>query len=272
MNYRKDEIIKILKEKTFGKLSDEQIEKIVNSLKGISVEEILVESDPHKFDGNTRDDVIHFDPSSVEMYYSTARTIIGDYISGKKEEYFLGDNFGDELYKNPKQFYDNRNEAVMDGILREIKSFEENAKYFGGIENMKNITTKDFVRNMIYNPKSEFYIDQSSIYPSLEKVLEIIHECGGLAFLAHLYVYSELVAENLDNIVQKYDLDGIETYYTIFSKEQIEYLKEYCKEHNLYKSGGSDFHGERKQQHDLGIGKGDLRVPKKIIEEWLYNA
>ena len=40
------------------------------------------------------------------------------------------DNFGDELYKNPKQFYDNRNEAVMDGILREIKSFKENAKYY----------------------------------------------------------------------------------------------------------------------------------------------
>ena len=92
----------------------------------------------------------------------------------------------------------------MDGILREIKSFKENAKFFGGLESMEKITAKEFVRNMLYNPKSELYIDQSAIYPSLEKVLEIIHECGGLAFLAHLYVYSESVAENLDNIVEKY--------------------------------------------------------------------
>ncbi len=179
------------------------------------------------------------------------------------------DNFGDEIYKNPRQFYDNRNEAVMDGILREIKSFEENARFFGGLENMKKLTAKEFVRKMLYNPKSDLYIDQSAIYPSLEKVLEIIHECGGLAFLAHLYVYSESVAENLDNIVEKYDLDGIETYYTLFTEEQIDYLKKYTSSHNLYKSGGSDFHGERKQNHDLGIGRGNLRVPKEIIEEWL---
>ena len=179
------------------------------------------------------------------------------------------ENFGDEIYRNPKQFYDNRNEAVMDGILREIKSFDENAKYFGGIEKMKNITSKEFVRNMIYNPKSEFYIDQSKIYPSLEKTIQIIHECGGLAFLAHLYVYSDSIADNLDNIINEYELDGLETYYTLFTDEQIDFLKEYTKNHNLYKSGGSDFHGERKQNHDLGIGKGNLRIPKEIIEEWL---
>ena len=36
------------------------------------------------------------------------------------------ENFVEEIYKNPKQFYDTRNEAVMDAILREIKSFPEN--------------------------------------------------------------------------------------------------------------------------------------------------
>lgn len=136
-------------------------------------------------------------------------------------------------------------------------------------EKMQAITTKDFVRNMVYNPKSKFYIDQSKIYPSMEKVLEIIHECGGLAFLAHLYVYSESVAEDLDNIIKNYNLDGIESYYTLFSEEQIEFLKKYCKKHKLYRSGGSDFHGERKINHYLGIGKGNLRIPKEIIEEWL---
>lgn len=178
-------------------------------------------------------------------------------------------NFGEEIYKNPRQFYDSRNEAVMDAILREIKSFPENEKYFGGKENMEKITSKEFVRNMVYNPKSEFYIDQTNLYPTLEKVIEIIHDCGGLAFLAHLHVYSKTIEENLPNIVDKYNLDGLECYYTTFSKEQIEHLKEFCKEKGLYMSGGSDFHGERKQNHNLGTGRGDLKVPKEIVEKWI---
>lgn len=34
-------------------------------------------------------------------------------------------------------------------------------------------------------------------------------------------------------------------------------------------SGGSGFHGTRKQNHELGIGRGDLYVPKEITEEWI---
>ena len=179
------------------------------------------------------------------------------------------DNFGEEIFKNLRQFYSNKNETVMDAILREIKNFEENAKYFGGLDNMKKITSKEFVRKMVFNPKSDLFVNLSKIYPSLERVLEIIHECGGLAFLAHLYVYSETIAKSLDIIIRDYDFDGIEIYYTLFTEQQIEFLKNYTQKNNLYKSGGSDFHGARKQNHDLGIGKGNLRIPKEIIEEWL---
>lgn len=179
------------------------------------------------------------------------------------------ENFGEEIYKNPKQFYDTRNEAVMDAILREIKNFPENEKFFEGKENMEKVTTKEFVRQMIYNPKSKLFIDQTNLYPTLEKVIQIIHDSGGIAFLAHLHVYSKTIEENLTSIVDKYELDGLECYYTTFSKEQIENLKKFCKEKGLYMSVGSDFHGTRKQKHELGIGSGDLYVPKEIVEEWI---
>lgn len=125
------------------------------------------------------------------------------------------ENFGEEIYKNPRQFYDSSHEAVMDAILREIKSYPENAKFFDSIDAMEKLNTKEFVRNMVYNPKSEFYIDQRNLYPSLEKVIEIIHQCGGKAFLAHLHVYSKSVEENLENIVNEYDLDGLECYLSL---------------------------------------------------------
>ena len=178
------------------------------------------------------------------------------------------ENFGDEIYINQRQFYDVKNESVMDAILREIKSFPENAKFFKNGE-MDSIVTKDFVRNMIYNPKSELYIDQTNLYPKLDTVLQIIHECGGLAFLAHLHVYSSSIAESLDDIVNNYNLDGLECYYTIFTEEQTKKLKEYCHEHNLYMSGGTDFHGARKENHNLGVGRGNLRIPTYILDSWI---
>lgn len=260
----------------YDDLKDAEIRKIFNGIivpgcevtttfNGEIIEVLAYKIDFEKFREKLAENTLTDRDRRLRKYKVSCMTVDTLFKLGVK----FRDNFGDEIYKNPRQFYDNRNEAVMDGILREIKSFEENARFFGGLNNMKNITTKDFVRNMIYNPKSEFYINQSKIYPSLEKVIQIIHECGGLAFLAHLYVYSESVAENLDNIVEKYDLDGIETYYTLFTDKQIDYLKEYTSTHNLYKSGGSDFHGARKQNHDLGLGRGNLRIPKQIIEEWL---
>jgi len=39
-----------------------------------------------------------------------------------------------------------------------------------------------------------------------------------------------------------------------------------AKRFNLLITGGSDFHGENKEGIDLGIGKGDLRVPYVILE------
>ena len=38
---------------------------------------------------------------------------------------------------------------------------------------------------------------------------------------------------------------------------------------NLYISGGSDYHGNPKPDIEVGIGRGNLNIPKEIIEEWL---
>lgn len=158
MNYRKDEIIEILKEETYGKLSDEQIEKIVNSLKGIPVEGILIASDPHKFDGNTRDDVIHFDPSSIEMYYSTARTIIGDYISGKKEEYFLGDNFEYEMDLMERGLKDSV--TPSDFNMKEIQvAILEQENEYAGIHRQKISVYIPDERNLEYDRYIDLYTD-----------------------------------------------------------------------------------------------------------------
>lgn len=36
-------------------------------------------------------------------------------------------------------------------------------------------------------------------------------------------------------------------------------------------SGGSDFHGTRKINHNLGIGRGNLRIDESVVQEWITN-
>ena len=44
-------------------------------------------------------------------------------------------------------------------------------------------------------------------------------------------------------------------------------LKEIAQEFGLEESGGSDFHGDRRKGTYLGIGQGNLRVPKAFLDD-----
>lgn len=163
--------------------------------------------------------------------------------------------------------FDPKKESSRVAFCNEIKKYSENSRFF---LNEKSITTASgFTRNEVYNPKSPLYVDQSSLYPSLENTISIIHKAGGLAFLAHTFAYSPTIAEELGNILQNYQLDGLECYYTTFTKEQTEYLLGVCEKTGLFKSGGSDFHGTRKTHHYLGTGDGNMAINESLVAEWI---
>ncbi len=158
-------------------------------------------------------------------------------------------------------------ESSRTAFVNEIKKYDENKKFFLYEESYE--TDPGFTRNEVYNPKSPLYVDESSLFPSLEKTINMIHESNGLAFLAHTYAYSSNIAKELANIITTYDLDGLECYYTTFTDEQTTYLLKLCNERNMYISGGSDYHGNRKKNHNLATGHGNLNIPETIITPWL---
>ncbi len=49
----------------------------------------------------------------------------------------------------------------------------------------------------------------------------------------------------------------------------MDILVQYARKNKLYISGGSDYHGRKKPNIEVGIGKGNLNISKKIIEEWI---
>lgn len=182
----------------------------------------------------------------------------------KKQYQKIGVKFQEDKIKfNPEK------ESSRVAMVKEIKNYPENYHFF---LNKDSITSdKGFTRNEVYNPKSPLYVDESSLFPSLEEAIAMIHQAGGIAFLAHTYAYSPNIASDLLNILDNYELDGLECFYTTFTEEQSAYLQKLCVERNLFMSGGSDFHGTRKINHNLGIGHGNLNISEKIVSNWINN-
>lgn len=128
----------------------------------------------------------------------------------------------------------------------------------------------NFKNNHYHIKGNKFYINRANNYPNIRKIIDIIHKSGGKAFIAHIFEYREIkdkIAE-LEEMVSKYDIDGIECYYTNFTDEEHKEVLKFAKQHNLLISGGSDYHGDFKPGINLGIGKGNLNVPDSIIENW----
>lgn len=129
-----------------------------------------------------------------------------------------------------------------------------------------------FYRMCVTNEESPFFLNSIKDHPSVSEAADIIRKAGGKSFLAHLYVYYLDDHQTfLDSIVSLNSLDGIECYHSLHSMDQTRYLLEYCREHRLHASGGSDYHGKIKPTVKIGESLGGVRIPFEILEPWLPN-
>ncbi len=158
------------------------------------------------------------------------------------------------------------NEFFERGIYEELVMHDENKKYLQ--EDIWN-SFSDFFRKGLTNPNSRLFLNHAEFKPSLKEIINLVHEAGGIIFLAHPYQYKFSDTEEfLNKIYDENNFDGVECFYTTFTKEQSDYLLNFANQRNLLISGGSDYHGLNKQKHDLGIGRGNLNIDKDIISNW----
>jgi len=150
---------------------------------------------------------------------------------------------------------------------REINKYEKNKQIL--LENGINITT-NFYRDAQSNKNSIFYIDEKNDYVQPDEIIDLIHKAGGKSFLAHPYIYRvNNVLEMAQTLINNYNIDGLECYYSLFTQQQTNDLVELCKKNKLYRSGGTDFHGDNKTNIQLGNGIGNLNVRIENVQEWL---
>ena len=85
---------------------------------------------------------------------------------------------------------------------------------------------------------------------SPKKIIEYIHEAGGLAILAHPACCFTPSLENLVKSLMKIGLDGMEVYYPyarhrrIVKFHTVKNVEKIADKYNLIKTGGTDEHGE----------------------------
>lgn len=173
----------------------------------------------------------------------------------------------EELYvdkNNPKKQW------ASFSLANELLKYEENKEI---IKEIGDFIPTTFYRVHQSNVNSPFYYDETVASIDLNETIKRIHEAGGLAFLAHGFVYPyENKIEVLDEILKTTEIDGLECVYTLFSKEEIKIAFDLCKKYNKYSSGGSDYHAKNKPTVELGIGESNIIVTKDIIKEWLDES
>ena len=150
-------------------------------------------------------------------------------------------------------------------IYNELMRHEENYEILGEFTKSLGV----FFRKGLANPKSIYFVNRIEFRPKYKEVVDIIHKSGGKVFLAHPFEYKfEDTIGFINDLRKEAELDGIECFHPSASQEQRNILVDYANDNKLYKSGGSDYHGDSKPDIEIAVGRGDLNISKEILE-WL---
>ena len=104
---------------------------------------------------------------------------------------------------------------------------------------------------------------------SPEDAVRLIRNAGGIPVLAHPLLY-RLSSDALEELVCKlmeYGLLGIEAVYSTYTAGEEKKMRRLAEKYHLAISGGSDFHGKNKPHIDLGVGRGNLKIPLSVLEK-----
>ena len=155
-------------------------------------------------------------------------------------------------------------------IYHELEKFKEENKLKLPEDFWESFTV--FSKKYCSDKNGPWYIDKSKDYPSLAEGIKAIKDADGLVFMPHLFIYkwAKVKDDFINDIVNYYDIDGLECYHSQFTTENIEYLLKLADEKGLLKSGGTDYHGKNKPGLEFATGYDNfLNIDEKIIENWI---
>jgi len=165
------------------------------------------------------------------------------------------------------------NKRLVESLKRagyDIDYTEVTERYSGAVINRSHIAVilmeRGYVKSIDEAMKGILSVEGGHYVPpkrfSAMECIDFITEIGAVSVLAHPFL--NLTYETLRKFLsegKKHGLCGMECEYSTYDEETRSSAYALSDEFRLMKSGGSDFHGARKPDIALGIGKGNLKVP-----------
>lgn len=99
------------------------------------------------------------------------------------------------------------------------------------------------------------YVPRFKVEP--EEAIDLVHEAGGVAVLAHPWGVVDLVRG-----LAAAGLDGLEAYYAGYTEEMSAQLADLAAHYGLVITGGTDYHGPRVSS---GVEIGSVQVPESVV-------
>jgi len=109
-----------------------------------------------------------------------------------------------------------------------------------------------------------YYVPKAHLAPAV--VAEAAHASGALCVVAHPLLNGwrgEELAQALEQLAAA-GIDGVEAYYSRSSPAEVAEVLQLAQDLELVATGGSDYHGTKKPDLEVGIGLGSLEVPESV--------
>jgi len=152
-----------------------------------------------------------------------------------------------------------KNPKVLPAIYKSVLNNKELKEKILAEDEEALDTRNKFLRKVINNDYSSFFVNLAQYYPEATKIIDLIHKFGGVAVLAHPLQYMKNMNKVLNFLKDK--IDGVECWhYTSYQKEKgTNKLLQFCKENSLLATGGSDFHrlkdNEKNKLGEIGVSE-----------------
>jgi predicted metal-dependent phosphoesterase TrpH len=120
-------------------------------------------------------------------------------------------------------------------------------------------TVKAFEKYLAVN--RPFYIEKEAL--TLEQGVALIKQAGGHPVIAHpmsLFVSWGKFPERLESW-KEIGVEGIEVWHSGTKQKNCIRLEQLADKMELFKTGGSDFHGDNRKDRPLGLGAGGKAIP-----------
>ena len=206
--------------------------------------------------------------------------------------YFLEKNTPlDKMLFKIREDKKNRNYVILDNLKNigieiekdELENFETKVPGRPHIANL--MKSKGYVSTL--NEAFQKYLGNGKVGDSrihqnqIADVIQVAKESKSLIFLAHPHTlvsnknysfsknwHDQSFFEILEKL-KSLGIDGVETYYSSYSKSTSNSLEEITNSLNLLRSGGSDYHGMNKPNINIGFGyeNNQLNIPYNLIEK-----